>query len=290
MGCWGMGITQSDEFCEIYDKFMEEYDEGKAIPQITAQILAQYHEEFDDNDGVLHNIYFALAKAEWMCCQQSKEILKRVEQIICSGANLDFYKELGATQSDLKARNKNLNQFLLTLQTPRQSPRKRKFANKPLPAALKKGDAFWYRSNGNVFGALLLENIGGKVYFVAMTQRLEREPKSLDEVLNATVYMATWFTSLLPAKRVHPIGCVQINGSYNGRGGMYYSEKVQFVENFGMETTWAQTRKVTPYGGYQVRQLLDLENVPVCFRFQEELEKQIENARASYGEAGVKLL
>ena len=24
MGCWGMGMAQTDEFCEIYDKFMED--------------------------------------------------------------------------------------------------------------------------------------------------------------------------------------------------------------------------------------------------------------------------
>ncbi|MBQ4562958.1 MAG: hypothetical protein IJA58_00595 [Lachnospiraceae bacterium] len=82
MGCWGMGLTQSDEFCEIYDKFMEEYNEGEEVEKITAKILAEYHEEFDDNDGVMHDVYFALAKAEWMCCAQSKSILNRVEQII----------------------------------------------------------------------------------------------------------------------------------------------------------------------------------------------------------------
>ena len=31
MGCWGMGMTQSDEFCEIYHEFMDSYNEGKAV-------------------------------------------------------------------------------------------------------------------------------------------------------------------------------------------------------------------------------------------------------------------
>ena len=38
MGCWGMGITQSDEYCEIYERFMEEYDEGKPIADIKADV------------------------------------------------------------------------------------------------------------------------------------------------------------------------------------------------------------------------------------------------------------
>ena len=39
MGCWGMGITQSDEYCEIYERFMEEYDEGKPLLYIKQDIL-----------------------------------------------------------------------------------------------------------------------------------------------------------------------------------------------------------------------------------------------------------
>ena len=88
MGCWGMGMAQSDEFCENYDNFMEEYDNGKAVAEITADILAKYHAEFADDDGVMHDIYFALAKAEWMCCEQSELVLRRVREIIESGANV----------------------------------------------------------------------------------------------------------------------------------------------------------------------------------------------------------
>ena len=60
MGCWGMGITQSDEYCEIYERFMEEYDEGKPLIDIKQDILDEYLEEFDEDDGVLHDVYFAV--------------------------------------------------------------------------------------------------------------------------------------------------------------------------------------------------------------------------------------
>ena len=35
MDCWGMGMTQSDQFMEIYEAFMEEYNEGASVPEIT---------------------------------------------------------------------------------------------------------------------------------------------------------------------------------------------------------------------------------------------------------------
>ena len=102
MGCWGMGITQSDEFCEIYEKFMEEYDSGKSVPDISKEILEQYYSEFDDVEGVMHDVYFALAKAEWMCCEQSESILQRVKEIIESDANIEFYRELEADEKDFR--------------------------------------------------------------------------------------------------------------------------------------------------------------------------------------------
>ena len=147
MGCWGMGMAQTDEFCETYDNFMEEYDEGKPVAEITAGILAKYHAEFDDDDGIMHDVYFALAKAEWMCREQSELVLTRVKEIIETKANIEFYRELEATESDLKIRQRNLEKFWTMLCTPREKARKRKKAlasEKALPP-VEIGDCFAYK-------------------------------------------------------------------------------------------------------------------------------------------------
>ena len=148
MGCWGMGMTQSDEFCEIYDKFMDSYNNGKSVSEISSAILAEYHAEFDDNDGIMHDVYFALAKAEWMCCEQSELVLNRVKEIIESGANIEFYRELEASEKDLKVRQNNLQKFWDSLQTPRSKPRQRRIDPldrvKELPQ-LEIGDCYRYK-------------------------------------------------------------------------------------------------------------------------------------------------
>ena len=125
MGCWGMGMTQSDQFMETYETFMDEYNEGAAVPNITKKILEQYLKDFSADDPILHDVWFGLAKAEWMCCEQSEEVLTRVREIIESGANLDFYRESGANNQDLKTRKRNLDAFWRTISTPRAKPRKR---------------------------------------------------------------------------------------------------------------------------------------------------------------------
>ena len=148
MGVWGMGLTQSDEFCEVYEHFMERYNNGDEVSKIVSDILSEYHNEFSDDDGVLHDVYFALAKAEWMCCAQSETVINKVKTIIESDANISFYRELEATEADLKTRRKNLEKFWATLQTPRVKPRQRRIDPldriKELPP-IQPGDCYAYK-------------------------------------------------------------------------------------------------------------------------------------------------
>lgn len=158
MGCWGMGIAQSDEFLEVYESFMEEYDQGGKPSDIREKILSDYLEEFSADDPIMHDVWFALARAEWMCCAQSKTVLNQVRQIIESGENLVFYQELGAKGRDLSARKKNLTKFLTTLMTPRDKPRKRRptAEEKPLPS-VQVGDVISYPVEGGRRVAVVLD-------------------------------------------------------------------------------------------------------------------------------------
>jgi len=146
VGVWGAGLTQSDEYCEVYDSFMEKYDAGELVEEITDEILNGYLSEFNAEDGILHDVYFALAKCQWMCGISSDRIMNTVKDIIQNGKNLEFLKQLGADDCFLRDRKKYLDKFLLSLETPRKSPRKRKLPpkEKPLPPA-KIGDVFSFK-------------------------------------------------------------------------------------------------------------------------------------------------
>lgn len=289
MGVWGMGMTQSDEFCEVYEHFMREYDDARPVQEITAEILESYLAEFEPDDGVLHDVYFALAKAEWMACEQSDAVLARVEQIIRTGANVDFYRELEASDADLKQRKRNLEKFLRSMQTPRSAPRKRKHSNNPQPAKLEKGAVFWYRRKGTIYGAVILENLRGKVWLAALTEALDREPETAEEILDAPVYTLSWFAHLLPGQDVRSLGEIEIPVNYNGREGMYYSKAVQHCDNAGIDGTWAHDTCMRRYQGRIVRDMLDERNVCDYFRRALDLRKQIQLSIRLYGPESVEL-
>lgn len=277
MGCWGMGMAQSDEFCEVYDQFMEEYDEGLAVEEITKNILDDYHKEFSDDDGILHDVYFALAKAEWMCCVQSAAVLSKVRGIIESGANLDFYRDLGASASDLKTRKKNLGKFWLSLQEPRAKPRRRKKTAKTPEA--REGMVFWYRCKGCVYGAIVLQELTNGSILIALSNPMDAQPRTAEDVLEAEAFTAAWFDSLLPANRVHDMGTVSVADSYNGRAGMYRSALVHFCENVGSDAHWNHEKRTLTLDGLKMRDLLNSENVPDEFRNRERLDILLQSNR-----------
>lgn len=80
MGAWGAGLTQSDEYCEVYEFFMEKYDTGESVEAITDEILNKYLSQFDLKDGIVHDVYFALAKCQWMCGSPSRQHSRRIAE------------------------------------------------------------------------------------------------------------------------------------------------------------------------------------------------------------------
>lgn len=204
MGCWGMGITQSDEYCEIYERFMEEYDQGKPISDIKADIFEEYLESFDEDDGVLHDVYFAIGKAEWMCGGISNEIFEVISDIINSGKNITFYRELEATERDLKQRQKNLDKFLNSLSTPRGKVKKRRVPTekyvkieKPKLPNFHCGDVFAYEVDGK-YRLLCFVNrqkfFNTYAAYCYVWAKLYEEFPSIDDLINEYILPLGYFT------------------------------------------------------------------------------------------------
>lgn len=285
MGIWGMGIAQSDEFCEVYETFMERYNEGESVEEITASILENYRQSFADDDPVMHDVYFALAKAEWMCASQSPHILAQVGEIVTSKVNLQFYKELGASAADLRSRQKNLEKFGEKLQTPRATAKKRTPAPKYDFAKAEKGKVFWYRSKNEIYGTLVLDIVNKNRILLALSEPLASVPRTINDVLDAAVYTAVWAVSLLPSKRTHELGVIPIHGNYNGRAGLFVNEHMSFCENLAVDAVWAHEMRGLSFEKKKIADLLNAENVPDSFKNQARLEWIIQ--RKMYVEAVV---
>lgn len=191
MGTWGTGISSNDTYADIYEQFIDLYNEGLSVPDITKRLIDKNQEIINIEEDA-PNFWFAIANGQWECKALDKEIFSKVEHIINSGEDIRIWKELDATPADLKAREKVLSKFLSKLQTEKDKPKKRtkkKFYN----SIYQKGDCLTYlMNNGNYGGAFVLtderQTETGTNYIAITTIDKPTKP-NLDDFKIAEVYI-----------------------------------------------------------------------------------------------------
>lgn len=238
MGVWGMGLTQSDEFMDVYDQFVEEYNNGKESDAIAVDKLVEYSAEFDADDGVLHDVYFAIAKAQWERGELQPAIFDRVNQIITSGDNIKFYEELDASASDLRKRTRILNEFLVKISSSPEKLKKRKKPPIPRPYPLAKGDVFLYQTAGGYGSGVVFEVLSYdrfQIGLLAISDAVHASQPTVDAILDSYPFTLAWFEprQVLPKKSMSVIDNVEIQKDFNHWAGVSISECGVQIGNIG---------------------------------------------------------
>ncbi len=160
MGTWGTGISSNDVYEDINYQFFDLYNQGTHVAEITEKLIKD-HKDLIESPKDKNNFWITIAKAQWECKALDSKVLNRVQTIIESESDIKIWKELGANQSDLKKRRKVLNTFLLKIQTPKKTAKKR-VKKKFRDSIFEKGDCLVFKlSNGDYCGAFVLESEKG---------------------------------------------------------------------------------------------------------------------------------
>ena len=269
MAFWGMDLNQSDEFCEIYDEYLDLYDIGLEPGKITQQILQRYQ-----NKTISHNTLFALAKAEWSLGFHSEDVYARVNEIIDSGENISYYRSLGFSEQEINERVEKLISFQnLLLSTPKV-PRKRRISSHNKIKRLPKGTVSFYKCNDGYYGFVVLDAVyEGRL--IAVTERLFTAPQSIEEILNSAVYTAIWLLLRNSPKGNHDIGIIESKGSYNGRAGLFLCKPISFGINFSFSLDECHNRGLLRFSNKKVKDMLDESNVPVKFFCEKTAKEEV---------------
>jgi hypothetical protein len=81
MGAWGVALSSSDTFLDIYKSFYDLFNEGRSQDEINQKIFEDYRNVIDDEDEE-NEFYFAIAKAQWECGFLNNQYLKKIKEII----------------------------------------------------------------------------------------------------------------------------------------------------------------------------------------------------------------
>ena len=72
-----------------------------------------------------NNFWITIAKSQWECKSLDPEVFNRIKDIVESGKDIELWKELDSSQSDLTKRKKVLDSFFRR----KYQPKKRQHAN-----------------------------------------------------------------------------------------------------------------------------------------------------------------
>lgn len=124
MGTWDTSIIGNDTSQDVYDCFMEGYNNGESPQDMTKIVLQSCEELFKDQDDK-NNAVLALALAQWETKSLENRIYDNVKKIIESESDLKIWKALGADEITLKKRKEELKKFLKQISIERKSKKRR---------------------------------------------------------------------------------------------------------------------------------------------------------------------
>lgn len=239
MGAWGTAVSSNDDYADVYEDIMDEFNKGIPIETVIHKVTEKYGNEFEDDENSLHNLYFAAAFAAWECGMQDDKLYIKIKEIIESGSDIKCWRELGASNQDIKKREKALLSFLTKLSTPKEKPKKPKQI-KFKPALFEKGDVLSILlDDGSYSGAVVLENLKESdefgTNFIVKAFMNNNEKPTISEILNSNILDFAWYMDIYYKKyikRIEKIGNIQIEFKYNSSGpGSTHSGWVSFVSS-----------------------------------------------------------
>lgn len=196
MGAWGTAISSNDTYADIRSEFLDLYDDGVGISDISRQLIDQNQETINDEDDA-NNFWFALAKAQWDCGDLDPTLFSRIALIIDTGADLEVWRRLEGSERDIQKRANALTIFLEKLRSENPKPRARKRKTLKQPP-FQKGSCLSFRlKNGNYGGAVVLEAKALKGFgmnLVATVRINKRTAPELDDFLFANVLLLNFAT------------------------------------------------------------------------------------------------
>lgn len=157
MGTWGTRISSNDIYEDINYEFFELYNQGMEVSAITEKLIQENKELIDSHEDQ-NNFWITIAKSQWECKSLDPKVLNRVKDIVESGKDIELWKELDASKSDLTKRQKVLDSFLKKISNEKKTSRKRK-VKKSRNAIFEKGDCLVFKLNdGDYCGVFVLES------------------------------------------------------------------------------------------------------------------------------------
>lgn len=254
MAAWGYKLNEDDSFCEVIESFQSKLCNYHSLEIIVEDILTEYGGGIDD-----HIVRLAIVECLWRANALTRDDILYVKSVIDSEIDASYWAGLDVDDVFLRNRSKELHHFFDRISNPPEPCQM--WGNLQVQQQLQKGTIFWYKSKGNIYGAVVLEVVrdNDPYYLIAISEGLGVVPVHSLEITQAQVFTVAWFgtENLLNAKRMHILEVIDIKKNYQGRYGLRLGDdKSVCLTNCGQSFTWSHAYRAISFHDRTIKDLL----------------------------------
>ena len=151
MGTWGISLSSSDTFSDIYSSFYDLYNEKKDIEATMLKLRQEYKEIIEEEDES-NEFYFAVAKAQWECGLLQDNYLNKIKEIIDSKSEIKRWISLEGDPKDAEKRQTKIIELYEKIRIQNIKPRKPK-TKKLIDSELLIGECISIKGNDGFYCA-----------------------------------------------------------------------------------------------------------------------------------------
>ena len=148
MGAWGVGLFANDLSRDVKDAFKDLVRLPFSEVELIEAMLQAFPSGRDANDEEYTDFWLALADLFHAYGIASSEVTERARAIVESGADLKMKRALDMSESDLRKREKLLNELLGKWCIPAVKPKQRRIMKRPEPFLFEGSDCVVFPTQG----------------------------------------------------------------------------------------------------------------------------------------------
>lgn len=151
MGAWGIALSSSDTYSDVYSSFYNLFNESQSIDIIMERVNQDFSDVITDEDEK-NDFYYAIAKAQWECGFLEEKYRIEIENIINKKLEISRWERMGGSKKDGIKRHEKVKQLFEIITLPNEKikkPKPKKLRN----SCYKKGDCIAIIDNENNFSA-----------------------------------------------------------------------------------------------------------------------------------------
>lgn len=155
MGVWGVAISSSDTYLDVYDSFYEEFNANCPVDAIILGLEKSFEDVLSDPDEA-PDFVFAVSKATWEIGAVLEKYLDKVSEIVRTKSEVERWIRLGGSERDAAKRHSNVVGLFEKIQVKNPRPKRPKKI-RLVDSYFEKGECISFKdADGYYSGVIIL--------------------------------------------------------------------------------------------------------------------------------------